>query len=120
MNTCTPETIAKKWLEAFNHHDLKGLLALYHENAIHTSPKLRVQRPETQGQVKGKAALKNWWQEAFKKLPSLRYELERLTTSDSRVFMEYTRKLDDEPPMSIAEVLEIKEGLIIASRVYHG
>jgi hypothetical protein len=34
--------------------------------------------------------------------------------------MEYLRILDQEENMLVAEVLEIKEGLIIASRVYHG
>lgn len=34
--------------------------------------------------------------------------------------MEYTRKVEKEPDMLVAEVLEIKDGLIIASRVYHG
>ncbi|MEK6963177.1 MAG: nuclear transport factor 2 family protein [Nanoarchaeota archaeon] len=120
MSTCTPEIIAKKWLEAFNHHDLKDLLALYHEEAVHTSPKLRTLRPETKGQVKGKPALKEWWKDAFKRLPSLQYELDRLTANNSRVFIEYTRKVKGEPDMKVAELLEISKGLIVASYVYHG
>jgi hypothetical protein len=34
--------------------------------------------------------------------------------------MEYVRNVDNENAMLVAEVLEIKEGLIVASRVYHG
>ena len=34
--------------------------------------------------------------------------------------MEYIRRVDNEPDMLVAEVLEIKNGLIVASRVYHG
>jgi hypothetical protein len=34
--------------------------------------------------------------------------------------MEYIRTVADEPEMLVAEVLEIKENRIIASRVYHG
>jgi hypothetical protein len=34
--------------------------------------------------------------------------------------MEYIRKVDGENDMLIAEVLEIKEGKIQFSRVYHG
>jgi hypothetical protein len=33
--------------------------------------------------------------------------------------MEYIRKVSGEVDMLIAEVLEIKEGMIVASRVYH-
>jgi hypothetical protein len=34
--------------------------------------------------------------------------------------MEYIRKVKGEEDMLIAEVLEIQNGLIVASRVYHG
>jgi hypothetical protein len=34
-------TIAYRWFEAFNEHDLDKLLALYHEQAEHYSPKLK-------------------------------------------------------------------------------
>jgi hypothetical protein len=34
--------------------------------------------------------------------------------------MEYTRIVPGEPEMNVAEVLEIENGLIVRSRVYHG
>jgi hypothetical protein len=34
--------------------------------------------------------------------------------------MEYIRTVDGEDDMLVAEVLEVKENKIIASRVYHG
>jgi hypothetical protein len=34
--------------------------------------------------------------------------------------MEYVRKVDGEEDMLVAEVLEINDGKILASRVYHG
>jgi hypothetical protein len=34
--------------------------------------------------------------------------------------MEYTRTVATEPDMQVGEVLEINEGKIINSRVYHG
>lgn len=112
--------IALKWLTAFNSHDLEKLLALYHSDARHFSPKLKIRKPETNGWVSGKDALREWWQDAFERLPSLHYSVTSLTANTERVFMEYLRKVDAEPDMLVAEVLEIKEGLIIASRVYHG
>jgi hypothetical protein len=33
--------------------------------------------------------------------------------------MEYTRHVDGENSMTVGEMLEIKDGLIAASRVYH-
>lgn len=112
--------IAKKWFDAFNEHNLSNLLALYHNEAAHYSPKLKIRKPETNGLVAGKEALTSWWSDAFDRLPTLHYRYTTLTANDERVFMEYVRSVADEPDMLVAEVLEIKDGLIIASRVYHG
>ncbi|MCE3279534.1 MAG: nuclear transport factor 2 family protein [Bacteroidetes bacterium] len=112
--------IAKDWFDAFNTHDLEALLRLYSDEAKHFSPKLKIRKPETNGYVQGTNALREWWKEAFERLPSLNYNYTSLTADDERVFMEYIRKVDGEEDMLVAEVLEITEGVIVASRVYHG
>lgn len=112
--------IATKWFEAFNEHNLEKLLGLYDEQARHYSPKLKVRQPETKGLIGGKAALRAWWQDAFDRLPTLKYEVVKLTADEEQVFMEYTRYVDGEEPLSVGEVLQISNGLIVYSRVYHG
>ena len=112
--------IATKWFEAFNAHDLEKLLALYHNDAQHYSPKLKIRQPETNGLVTGKAALRAWWLDSFERLPTLKYTPLTFTANHERVFMEYRRTVAGEPEMMVGEVLEIKDGLIVASRVYHG
>ncbi len=114
------EQIAFKWFEAFNTHNLEHLLSLYHNDAKHFSPKLKIRKPETNGLVCGKNALRDWWQDAFERLPSLNYQVISLTANEERVFMEYVRKVEGEEAMLVAEILEVKEGLVVASRVYHG
>ncbi|MBK5277622.1 MAG: nuclear transport factor 2 family protein [Bacteroidia bacterium] len=111
--------IARLWLAAFNEHNLEKLLALYAEDAIHYSPKLK-RHPESNGQITGKDNLRAWWKEAFDRLPTLQYKATSLTASSERVFMEYTRQVEGEDNMSIAEVLDFDGDLIFASRVYHG
>ena len=114
-------TIARRWLDCFARHDLEALLALYADDAVHTSPKIRVLHPATGGRLIGKPALRAWWQDAFARLPGLRYEEKTLTADDSRVFMEYVRHAPGEAELWVAEVLEVDAaGLIVASRVYHG
>ncbi len=120
MDASQNEKIALKWFEAFNTHDLEALLSLYDDHAKHFSPKLKIRRPETNGLVIGKKALRGWWRDAFDRLPSLQYNVTTLTSNTDRVFMEYVRKVDGEEDMLVAEVLEVKNGLIVASRVYHG
>lgn len=113
-------SIAHAWFEAFNSHNLEKLLSLYDDEAEHFSPKLKIKHPETNGLVSGKEALRAWWQESFERLPTLNYSVKSLTADSDRVFMEYIRTVEDEENMLVAEVLEIKEGSIVASRVYHG
>lgn len=114
------KAIALKWFEAFNQHNLEMLLDLYDNNAEHFSPKLKIRQPETNGLIKGKPALRNWWQDAFNRLPSLQYEVANLIANETEVFMEYIRHVEGEEDLRVGEVLQISNGLIISSRVYHG
>ncbi len=118
--TAFNKQIALSWINAFNEHDLEKLLALYAEDAVHFSPKLKIREPETNGQITGKPALRSWWTGAFERIPSLHYKLENLVINDEQILMEYLRKAAGEPDMMIAEILEINDNLIIRSRVYHG
>ncbi len=119
MNSPELLAIANQWFEAFNKKDLEALLALYHDNAQHYSPKLKVRQPETNGLIRGKAAMRAWWQDAFTRLPSLHYEVVRLTPYEDRVFMEYVRKVKGEDDLYVGEMLEIENGLIKRSAVFH-
>jgi hypothetical protein len=109
--------ITHHWIRAFNEQNLQNLLALYHNDAEHFSPKLKIRQPESHGFIKGKPAMKAWWADAFERLPSLQYVLVNLIVDDKQVFMEYLRKVDGEAEMKVGEVLEIEEGLIVKSRV---
>jgi len=119
MRISESNEIAQNWLASFNDKDLERLLALYDINAEHFSPKLKVRHPETNGLIKGKAAMRTWWQDAFDRLPSLRYEMIRLTPHEDRVFMEYIRHVNGEADLYVGEMLEIRNGLIIKSSVFH-
>jgi hypothetical protein len=113
-------SIAHLWFEAFNNHNLEKLLSLYDEESQHFSPKLKIRHPETKGFVTGKEALRNWWKDSFERFPTLSYKVTSLTSNSDRVFMEYVRSVENEEDLLVAEILEIKDEKIIASRVYHG
>ena len=54
MPAITPaanEAVARAWLDAFNAHDVARLVALYAEDATHTSPKIRALHPESGGKL---------------------------------------------------------------------
>lgn len=120
MSAQQNKNIATKWFAAFNEHNLENLLGLYSDTAEHFSPKLKIRQPETNGLIKGKPALRAWWKDAFDRLPTLNYEVKKLTADEEQVFMEYIRHVKGEEDLRVGEVLEIKNGMIVASRVYHG
>ena len=114
------EEIARAWLAAFNAYDVDALVSLYAEDATHTSPKIRTLHPETGGMLVGRESMAKWWREANARMPGLRYELSARTANADRVFIEYQRHAPEQPVMPVAEVFDIREGRIVASRVYHG
>ena len=107
------------WFEAFNKKDINLLLSLYHENAEHFSPKLKIRQPETNGLVKGKAQLRAWWQDAFDRLPELHYQPNYAIADDNSMFVEYLRTVPGEDDLIVGEVLFFENGLIIRSKVFH-
>ncbi len=109
--------ITFKWFEAFNEHTIEKLLALYHPDADHYSPKLKIRHPETNGIIKGTEALRNWWCDAFNRLPDLNYEIISLGVDKDYVMMRYKRTVSGEEDMVVNEMLHIKDGLIISSAV---
>ncbi len=109
--------IAHAWFEAFNAHDIEMLLALYDEDAEHYSPKLKIHRPETNGFIKGKPALRVWWTDAFTRLPNLHYKLLQLTFDGEEVLMEYIRQTPGEEDLLIKEVLITRNKKIVVSRI---
>ena len=112
--------LAHRWIAAFNAGDVAALVSLYAEHAEHTSPKLRARDPSTEGKVRGREALTAWWTSALEATPSLRYELLTATASDERVLIEYLRHADGQAVMAVAEAFDVRDGMIVASRVYHG
>lgn len=114
------QNIAFKWIGAFNNHNLDQLLALYDDEATHYSPKLKIKNPETNGKLESKNNLRIWWQEAFETLPTLQYKPVTFTANSDRIFMEYIRIVEGENDTLVAEVLVVKDGKIIESRVYLG
>ena len=112
--------LAEKWFAAFNEKNIEALLFLYDEQAEHFSPKLKIRKPETQGLIKGKQQLYDWWKDAFDRLPTLHYKPNYFIVDTDKIFMEYVRSVNGENDLIVGEVLFFKNGKIIASKVFHG
>jgi hypothetical protein len=114
-----PGDVARRWLAAFNAGDLDSLIELYADDAVHESPKIRKAMPASGGKLVGKTAMREWWKQAFSRLPGMTYELTALTSDRSRAVIEYIRRAPGQEPLSVAEAFEVRDGEIVHSVVYH-
>lgn len=108
------ESLVHRWVHAFNERRLEDLLALFTEDATHTSPKLPTY------QLRGRAALRAWWHDAMQRLPQLRYEIRGVTAAGDRAVLEYVRTNPGDAPLPVAQVFVRRGALLCASHVFHG
>src|SRR6266851_6949180 len=101
QNILGPKEIVDEWLGAFNRGDADAMVALYSEDAVHTSPKLRASRPASEGRVVGRVAMRRWWQDAFDRTPGLRYEIVTTACNDHVAAIEYLRLEPGAPTMRV-------------------
>ena len=110
-------TLGEAWLAAFNHADLEALLALYTEDARHTTPR----RPAP---LAGKTELAAWWGDSFARLSGLHYRRVAVTAGGDRLVVEYDRELPGHPTERVVVTMVLREDgagrRIAESRVHHG
>jgi ketosteroid isomerase-like protein len=67
---------AEEWIAAWNSHDLDRILAHYRDDFQMQSPLIIERLGVPSGTLKGKAAIRPYWQIGLAALPSLRFELQ--------------------------------------------
>ncbi len=72
------DTLAHEWVAAWNQHDLDAILAHYAEAVEFTSPFITRLLGDPAGTIRGKAALRDYFEKALSAYPDLHFELERV------------------------------------------
>ncbi len=67
-------TFAKKWIEAWNSHDIEQILSHYADDFTMTSPYIAQIASIASGTLIGKTAVRSYWLAALAKMPTLRFE----------------------------------------------
>lgn len=83
------QAFAFNWKEACNSHDLDRILALYGENVVFKSPRVRTLSAEESGTLHGKAAVRGYWQRLLAKRPNLTFEVVRVFAGADSISLEY-------------------------------
>lgn len=69
------EKFAKEWVESWNSHDINSILSHYVDDVEIESPLAKIRFPETNGLIKGKAAVKKYWSLGLEQNPNLEFEI---------------------------------------------
>lgn len=66
---------AQQWIDAWNRHDLDGVLAHYADEVEFSSPLIVQLAGEASGTLKGKEAIRAYWTKGLERIPDLRFQL---------------------------------------------
>lgn len=87
-----PDSFARSWLGAFNAHDLDAIMAHYADGVEHSSPTVARLLGEPSGIVRGKPALRAYFEKALAAAgPGLRFDLTRAYVGVDGVTLLYHR-----------------------------
>jgi ketosteroid isomerase-like protein len=66
---------AKEWIEAWNGHDLERILVHYADDIVFSSPFVKRMGPDASGLLRGREALRKYFEAALTKFPALHFHL---------------------------------------------
>ncbi|HEY5303718.1 MAG TPA: nuclear transport factor 2 family protein [Acidimicrobiales bacterium] len=75
MNQDHAHKFAREWVEAWNAHDLELILTHFTDDVVFTSPVAEKIVPGSEGVIRGKSDLRDYWREGLRLIPDLRFEV---------------------------------------------
>lgn len=110
------EDLAREWVEAWNRHDLDGIMAHYADDIVFTSPFVETLANEPTGTLHSATALRAYFSKGLTAYPQLRFELLAVLTGVSSVTLCY-RSVKDK---LATEVMTLNaDGLIARVQVHY-
>jgi ketosteroid isomerase-like protein len=89
VSTPDPAAFAEEWVAAFNRLDVEAVLEHFHDDVVFTSPVAARVIPGSDGVVRGKAALREYWSAAAKIMPDLHFEVLGVYRGQSTLVINY-------------------------------
>ncbi|MBT12423.1 MAG: polyketide cyclase [Oceanospirillaceae bacterium] len=94
MNRKQANEFATEWIEAWNAHDIERILSYYADDFEMNSPVIAKRLAVPSGTLKGKAAVREYWQSALRAYPDLSFELLKVLHGVSWVTLYYLGATD--------------------------
>jgi len=115
MDTIDFSRRAQEWIEAWNAHDLERILAHYAEDVELMSPLVAKLTGRSEGVVRGKAELRDYFARGLRAYPTLRFDFIRLYPGVRSCVLEY-RSVNG---LMSAELMEFDAGGKISRVLAH-
>ncbi|HEX7664773.1 MAG TPA: nuclear transport factor 2 family protein [Polyangiaceae bacterium] len=101
----------RRWVDAWNSHDLEAVLAHYVDDCTFVSPKAAAIAGS--GVIRGKDALRAYWTKALEKFPGLKFSLKHAVFDEKErtiaIVYECALEPGTTPPVLACEVLSFGE-----------
>jgi ketosteroid isomerase-like protein len=96
------------WLHGWNTHDLEQVLAHFADDVVFTSPVAVQLLDDSDGVIRGKAALRDYWSEGLRRIPDLRFDVVGVYVGLSTLVINYRNQKGG----LVNEVLTFEDGLV--------
>lgn len=107
--TPEPHAFSARWVEEWNSRDLDRILAHYAPDVVFRSPVAARLVPGSQGVIRGREALRDYWATALAQVPDLRFELVDVCAGVSTLLIRFRNQLG----AVRCEVLRFEDGLVV-------
>lgn len=104
MDLACAQRFAEQWAADWNSRDLERILSHYTDDVVFASPRIATILGDPSGRVEGKEALRAYWAEGLRQLPSLHFSVEDVRASVDTVVINYR----NERGQAVAEVLTFR------------
>lgn len=88
------QEFAKEWIDAWNSHDLDHILSHYAEDIEISTPMIKMATQGKEDNLKGKTAVREYWNQALLKYPDLHFELIHSTAGVDSIALFYKSIMD--------------------------
>ena len=115
VTTPEPGEFAERWITAWNSRDIEAVLTDYSDDVVFTSPTAARFVPESGGTIRGKDALRDYWEVALEANPDLRFELVTVYVGVDTIVLHYRNQVGG----LVSEVLTFRNGLVVVGHATH-
>ncbi|MDX6708240.1 MAG: hypothetical protein QOF69_3309 [Solirubrobacteraceae bacterium] len=89
MDRAEAQKFVDSWVQGWNAHDVEQVLGHFDDDVVFTSPVAVQLLDDSDGIIRGKAALRHYWSEGLRRIPDLRFEVLGLYVGVSSLVINY-------------------------------